>query len=228
MEIKDTLFIIPARGGSKGIPRKNIKLLNGKPLIYYSIDVARALTCDENICISTDDQEIIQVVENYGLKVPFIRPSLLATDNATTSDVISHALSYYEGINKQYNTIILLQPTSPLRKIYQITEAMKLMTPEIDMVVSVKISHASAVICHQNPKGFLELTFSKNGVQRQQISNYYEYNGALYIINVNSFKKFELIGLTKIIKYIMPDIDSVDIDTIIDWKLCESIIRDIK
>lgn len=116
----EILYIIPARGGSKGIPRKNIKLLAGRPLICYSIDVARALTSDENICVSTDDNEIIRVVEEYGLKVPFKRPDYLATDTATTNDVLLHALEYYEAQGKQYDVIVLLQPTSPLRKIAQL------------------------------------------------------------------------------------------------------------
>ena len=90
------LIIIPARGGSKGIPHKNIKLLNGKPLICYSIDIARQYTTDENICVTTDDNEIISVVEQYGLKVPFVRPAELATDTASSNDVLVHALNFYE------------------------------------------------------------------------------------------------------------------------------------
>ena len=83
------LVIIPARGGSKGIPGKNIKLLGGKPLIYYAIDVARAIVDDTHICVSTDDDQIIRVVEQYGLSVPFIRPTELATDTAGSSSACS-------------------------------------------------------------------------------------------------------------------------------------------
>ena len=108
------LYVIPARGGSKGIPHKNIKLLHGKPLIYYSIDIARSLTNDEHICVSTDDEEIIKVVSDYGLKVPFVRPRELANDTASTNDVLIHALKYYESIGKNYTAIVLLQPTSIL------------------------------------------------------------------------------------------------------------------
>ena len=85
------LVVIPARGGSKGIPHKNIKSLGGKPLIYYSIDVARQFTTDENICVTTDDAEIISVVEQHGLNVPFVRPAELATDTCGSSEVIQHA-----------------------------------------------------------------------------------------------------------------------------------------
>ena len=90
------LVVIPARGGSKGIPRKNIKPLAGKPLIYYTIDTARAIVPDEDICVSTDDDGIIQIVENYGLKVYFKRPDELATDTAGTYEVLLHALDFYE------------------------------------------------------------------------------------------------------------------------------------
>ena len=90
------LTIIPARGGSKGIPHKNIKRLNGKPLIYYTIDCARAICDDEDICVSTDDAEIISVVEKYGLKVPFVRPAELASDTTDTNEVLLYALDFSE------------------------------------------------------------------------------------------------------------------------------------
>ena len=88
------LYVIPARGGSKGIPRKNIKLLGGKPLIYFSIEVARALAKDEDICVSTDDEEIKAAVQQIGLSVPFLRPGELSTDTTATYDVLLHALKY--------------------------------------------------------------------------------------------------------------------------------------
>ena len=133
----NSLVIIPARGGSKGIPHKNIKLLAGKPLIEYTIDVARAIVPDENICVSTDDQKIIKVVENYGLKVPFVRPEELATDKAGTYEVLLHALKFYEDQGKHFDNVILLQNTSPFRNAEHVREALKLYSPEIDMVVSV-------------------------------------------------------------------------------------------
>lgn len=218
------LYIIPARGGSKGIPGKNIKLLNGKPLICYSIDVARELAGDEDICVSTDDLEIIKVVENYGLKTYFVRPAELATDVATTNDVLLHALNFFAKLGRNYDGVVLLQPTSPLRKGFQVSEALKIFNADIDMVVSVKLSHAASAICSENRDGFLELEFAKNVSRRQDMSTYYEYNGAIYIINVNSLKKFSMHGLPKKVKYIMPDIDSIDIDNMIDWRLSEMIL----
>ena len=132
------LVIIPARGGSKGIPHKNVKELNGKPLICYSIDAARQLTTDENICVSTDDDVIIKVVEDYGLKVHFKRPAELATDCAGTNGVLLHALEFYEKQGRKYDVVVLLQPTSPFRETKSLKEAVALYTSDIDMVVSVK------------------------------------------------------------------------------------------
>ena len=105
------LVIIPARGGSKGIPHKNIKPLNGKPLIHYTIDEAREIVGDEDICVSTDDPEIIKCVEDYGLKVPFVRPEELATDTAGTYEVLLHALNFYEKQGRHYEVVLLLQNT---------------------------------------------------------------------------------------------------------------------
>lgn len=221
------LYVIPARGGSKGIPHKNIKLLNGKPLIYYSIDVARQLTTDDHICVSTDDEEIIDVVENYGLKVPFIRPSHLATDTATTNDVLLHAINFYESKGDFYDVIVLLQPTSPLRNSTHVKDAINLYTNDIDMIVSVKESHAASVICKENENGYLEFCLNKEGLRRQDVPNYYEYNGAIYIINANRLKKVNLSGFTIKKKYIMDEVSSVDIDTEIEWQLSEILIRNI-
>lgn len=213
------LYLIPARGGSKGIPYKNIKPLAGKPLIYYSIDVARELTTDENICVSTDDDRIIEVVESYGLKVPFKRPSHLATDEATTNDVLLHAIDFYEKKGVFYDIVILLQPTSPLRKAIHIREALELYTEKLDMVVSVKESHVASVLCQEDEDGYLEFSLNRAGLQRQKVTKFYEYNGAIYIINVTSLKEKSLAGLKFKKKYKMDEESSVDIDQINDFNL---------
>lgn len=219
------LYVIPARGGSKGIPHKNIKPLNGKPLIYYSIDVARQMTTDDHICVSTDDDEIIDVVERYGLKVPFKRPNNLATDSATTNDVILHAINFYEAKGDFYDVVVLLQPTSPLRNPKHVKEAIELYTDDIDMVVSVKESHVASVICKENVDGFLEFCFNKSATRRQEVTSYYEYNGAVYIINIKRLIEKGLSGFTKTRKYIMDEISSIDIDIPLDWIVVESIIK---
>lgn len=219
------LYVIPARGGSKGIPHKNIKLLAGKPLIYYSIDVARTMTSDENICVSTDDNEIIKVVENYGLKVPFIRPKEYATDTATTEDVLLHTIKFYESQGKYYDVIVLLQPTSPLRKAEHVQESLALYCDDLDMIVSVKESHAATVLCNENMSGYLEMLINKNGARRQEVEKYYEYNGAIYILNVKKLKNCSILEMTKRKKYVMDQIASVDIDDLMDWIYCELILN---
>lgn len=218
------LYVIPARGGSKGIPHKNIRPLNGKPLIYYSIDVARQLTTDDHICVSTDDEKIIRFVENYGLKVPFKRPCHLATDTATTNDVLLHAINFYESKGIVYDLVVLLQPTSPLRKAIHVEEALSLYTDSLDMIVSVKESHAVSVICKENEDGFLEFCHNQTALRRQELSSYYEYNGAIYIINIKRLKEKSLSGFTIKMKYLMDEISSIDIDTMVDWKISEIFI----
>lgn len=224
----NTLIIIPARGGSKGLPGKNIRPLCGKPLITYSIDLARAITSDENICVSTDDKKIIETVEAYGLKVPFVRPAKLATDTASTNDVLLHALDYYESQGRKYDQILLLQPTSPLRKIEEVKEAMELYRVDIDMVVSVTKSHAPAVLCSDNEDGYVDLVYNKEAVGRQGLPTFYEFNGAIYVINVGALREKGLGGFDKRIKYVMPKESSIDIDDIYDFLLIETILKNRK
>jgi len=220
-----SLFVIPARGGSKGIPSKNIKPLAGKPLIKYSIDIARQFVDDSLICITTDDEKIIQVVEQYGLKVPFKRPDELATDTAKTNDVLLHVLDFYKNKNLFFDSIILLQPTSPLRTAEHVKQAILLYNDQLDMVVSVRKSHSATVICNENSNGFLEMTINKKALRRQEQDEYYEYNGAVYVINVKSLINKGLENFDKNVKYVMPEKNSVDIDTMIDWYLAETIIK---
>ena len=222
--MNDILVVIPARGGSKGLPGKNIKNLCGKPLIAYSIDVARAITSDDNICVSTDEKKIIDTVENYGLHVPFVRPAKLASDTASTNDVILHAIKYYEDKGKTFDKVLLLQPTSPLRTVKQVKEALSLYRNDIDMVVSVTISHAPAVLCKENEKGCIELIYNKKAEGRQKLPTFYEFNGAIYVINIEALKQKGLGGFDKSIKYVMPKKTSIDIDDIYDFMLVESIL----
>lgn len=223
--MEDILVVIPARGGSKGLPGKNIRMLCGKPLIAYSIDVARAITSDENICVSTDDSHIIEVVEKYGLKVPFVRPAEYASDTATTNDVLLHAVDYYEKQGKHYAKLLLLQPTSPLRKVEEVREAICLYRNDIDMVVSVTKSHAPAVLCNDNREGFVELVYNKSAQGRQSLPAFYEFNGAIYVINIEALKQKGLAGFDKRIKYVMPKETSIDIDDIYDFMLVENILK---
>lgn len=226
-KLTDTLFVIPARGGSKGLPGKNIKELCGKPLIAYSIDVAREFVVDKHICVSTDSEEIKRVVESYGLYVPFLRPDYLGTDTATTNDVLVHSVNFFKEQGFEYKKLVLLQPTSPLRTSQDVQGAMDLYRDDIDMVVTVMKSHSPAVLCSENEDGFVELVYNKNAASRQQLQDMYEFNGAVYVINIQALLDKGLSMFTKRVKYVMSKEHSVDIDDIYDFKLVETILKGI-
>lgn len=221
------LIIIPARGGSKGIPHKNIKPLNGKPLIQYTIDVARQIAPDEDICVSTDDLEIIKVVEDYGLKVPFIRPAELATDTAGTYEVLLHAIDYYEKQGRKFDCVILLQNTSPFRTGTHVREALSLYCQDVDMVVSVNETRTNPYYnCFEEGEdGFLKKTIdNKLLTRRQDAPLTFEFNGAIYIFNTERLKQEHYGVFSKRVKYVMDELHSVDLDTMMDWHYAEFLI----
>ena len=219
------LVIIPARGGSKGVPGKNIKLLNGKPLILYTIEEARKAFNDDEICVSTDDEKIINVVEEAGLKVPFIRPIELAHDNSGTYEVLLHALKFYEEKNYYPDTLILLQPTSPFRTSKQIKEAFEEYSNDIDMVVSVKKTKANPyyILFEENESGFLEKSKNLSFKRRQDCPEVWEFNGAIYVINSKALKNGHINKFKRIIKYEMDERSSHDIDSLFDWDIAAAI-----
>lgn len=224
------LIVIPARGGSKGVPRKNIKVLGDKPLIQWTIDEARKIFSDKNICISTDDEEIKTIVEDNGLKVPFLRPKELATDYAGTYEVLLHAINYYENIGYYPDTLILLQPTSPFRTSEQIGEAIKYFNScnDIEMLVSVKETKSNPyyILFEEDSNGYLKKTKEANFTRRQDCPKVWEYNGAIYIINVKALKACAISQFTKVCKFEMDETSSHDIDTLLDWRIAEIIIND--
>ncbi len=219
------IALIPARGGSKRVPGKNIKELGGKPLIQYTIDTAREILEDKNIIVSTDSDLIKTTVENYGLEVPFIRPEELATDESGTQEVLLHALNFLEGKGHFAETLILLQPTSPFRNASHIKEALELYDKDLDMVVSVKETKSNpySILKEENSQGFLENSKNGNFTKKQDCPKVWELNGAIYIINVKSLKSKSIRDFTKVRKYEMDEISSHDIDTELDWLIAEAI-----
>lgn len=220
------LFLITARGGSKGLPGKNIKPLKGKPLLWYTIDFARQFTSDLNICLSTDSDEIISVANEKGLKVPFKRPDFLSTDSASSYDVIMHALNYYKEKGIFYNSIVLLQPTSPFRKKEFLDEMLSSYSESIDMVVSVKECHDNPYFSMFEDDELGYLTKSKSGLftRRQDAPKVYAYNGSIYLINVASLYMSNISDFKKIKKYLINDFFSLDIDNQLDWILAEALV----
>ena len=222
------LVIIPARGGSKGIPGKNIKLLDGKPLIYYTIEAARAVFDDELICVTTDDIEIKKCVEQIGLQLPFLRPAELATDEAGTYEVLLHALSHYEKKGYISDTIILLQVTSPFRTGAHLKEALNIYTYEMDMLISVKETKSNPYfnLFEEDANGYLIKSKEMNVKRRQDCPKVWEVNGSIYIINVTSLvKNNSFASFKKVVKFPMDETSSIDIDTLVDWNLAESLIK---
>lgn len=223
------LVIIPARGGSKGIPHKNIKPLGGKPLICYAIDTARKFTSDENICVSTDDDTIIKVVEDYGLNVPFKRPDYLATDNAGTNGVLLHALDFYEQKGNHYDVVVLLQATSPFRRVEDVIEAVNLYDKSIDMVTSVMPAKCNPYYdgFEDNAEGLLTISKGDGTIERRQDApKVWQQNGAIYVINPYQLKAKGLAGMTMIRKYVMDELHSMDLDNMLDWTIAEIMLEE--
>lgn len=224
------LYIIPARGGSKGIPRKNIKPLGGKPLICYSIDCARAAGApDSHIILSTDDAEIADVARSYGLAVDYTRPAELASDTAGSREVILDAMRWADTQGIEYDCVVLLQPTSPFRIAEDIVGALGLYSDEVDMVVSVKETSANPYfnLFETDPStGFLHISKGDGLLaRRQDAPKVWEYNGAVYVINPRSVRLMALGEFPRRLPYAMPASRSVDLDTPADWALAEALLQ---
>lgn len=223
-----TLYLIPARGGSKGIPHKNIRPLCGLPLIGYSINVARELADDADICLSTDDPEIAAVARSMGLEVPFMRPEALATDKSGSYEVMLHALDFYRDRGIDYDCLVLLQPTSPMRTADDVRNALSLYTPDIDMVVTVKEAASNPYYnCYEtDDDGFLHISKGDGTfTRRQDAPKVWEYNGAVYVINVASLRMMPLGKFTRRRMCPMDAARSVDLDTNLDWLIAEHLMQ---
>ena len=221
------LFVIPARGGSKGIPGKNIKPLGGKPLIAYSVEVARQLAPDSDICVSTDDPAIADVVREMGLEVPFMRPDYLATDNCGTYEVLLHAVKFFEKLGRRYDTMVLLQPTSPLRTADDVRRCLEAYTPDVDMVVTVVEAASNPYYnCYEtDADGFLHISKGDGSfVRRQDAPKAWEYNGAVYVINIDSLKQMPLSKFPRRRMVEMERRRSIDLDTPLDWMVAEAVV----
>lgn len=223
------LVVIPARGGSKGIPGKNIKLLNEKPLIAYTIGSAREVFQDDQICVSTDSIEVVRVVEELGLNVPFLRPDHLSTDQAGSIEVMIHAIEHFCKNGSSVDVVVLLQPTSPFRSSLHIREALELLDKSCDAVFSVKETKANpyTVLFEENSKGLLEKSKSGDFTRRQDCPVVWELNGAIYCIKVSSVMKARSFKHLNIKKYVMDAKSSIDIDTPLDWSIAQYLARKI-
>lgn len=226
---KSFLAIIPARGGSKGIPHKNIMKLCGKPLIAYSIEAARKSKYIDFILVSTDDEAIREVSMNYGANVPFLRPEELSNDEARSIDVVLHGVNYLKAEGEEFDYVILLQPTSPLRTYEDIDSAIELIVEEQgNSLISLCEVEENPILMRTLDDNKLNpiLRFEGDNLRRQDLPRYYIFNGALYINKTEMLFSENTFVNDNSIPFIMDKRKSVDIDTILDAKLAEYILEE--
>lgn len=228
---KKILAIIPARGGSKGIPHKNIMKICKKPLIAYSIEAAKESKYIDYILVSTDDTCIKEVSLSYGAKVPFLRPDEISTDRAKSIDVVLHGIDYLKEHNENFDYVILIQPTSPLRTSDDIDTAIE------SVIEANKDSLISVCECSENPilmrtieKEKLKpvLEFNGDNLRRQELPTFYVFNGAIYINKVDMLQNKKQFVDENTMPFIMDSKKSIDIDNMIDAKIAEMILKENK
>lgn len=222
---KNIIAIITARGGSKRVPKKNIKFLADKPLIAYTIEEALKSKYLNRVIVSTENKEIAEVSKKYGVEI-LKRPKELAQDNTPSQPVLEHAVAYLEKKeNYKPDIIVLLQPTSPFRAFYQIDEAIgKFLKGKYSSLLSVCPSLALIWRIDKGEPTALSYDYKKR-VRTQDKESEYRENGAIYITNYNVLMKKHNILDGKLGLYIMPEKNSIEIDTEFDFWLCEQMIK---
>ncbi len=220
------LAIIPARGGSKGVPKKNIKLLGEHSLLYYSFQSASQSVLLNKIILSSDDKEIIDVAKKLGLEVPFIRPENLALDTTSSIEVVQHAIDFFEKKGEIFDAICLLQPTSPFRKKGFIDQAIEMFIEKnTDALISVlKVPHEFNPhwTFLSNDNNILSIATGEKEIikRRQDLPNAYFRDGSVYITKVEVIKKGSFYGES--LSYLESDPDFyANIDTLEDWNKAE-------
>lgn len=231
MNNSETLIIIPARGGSKRLPRKNVKPLAGKPLICWTIEAAIKANLDARIVVTSDDDEILEIADVYESKGVYKRkrPDNLATDTASTVDAIVDVIESEKLLGNNPKTIILLQPTSPLRNEEDIRNAFHLYNDaeknsDRDTVVSVcEVDHPTAWVGSVRE----DMSFQGTKLLNKRSQDYekeYRLNGAIYVASVVQLLEVQSLFTEKLIGSIMPRVRSIDIDEEVDFKICEGLL----
>lgn len=213
------LAVIPARGGSRGLPRKNILLAKGKPLIWYSYEAAEGSSYIDSTILSTDDNEITEVAEKHGINVPFRRPSELASDTAGSVDVVLHAAAYFPD----YKYVVLLQPTCPLRITEDIDRCFELMelrsAPACVTIVEPKHKPEWMFTLDTDAKIHTYLNGMQPPSQRQKMASVYSLNGVVYVAKIEWLLEHRSFVAEGCIGSIMPATRSLDIDTEDDFRI---------
>lgn len=226
------IAIIPARSGSKGLKNKNIKELNGKPLIAYTIEAAIKSNIFDEIFVSTDSELYADIAKKYGASVPFMRSKELSTDSASSWSVIDEALHIYAEQGRKFDAFALLQPTSPLRQSEDIINAYNmLLEKQANAIVSVTETEHSPLWCGKLPpdKSLVNFFISTQANQRRQkLDQYYRINGAIYLVRTDYFKETKDIYKSKCYAYVMSRETSIDIDDNIDFVIATALEKYMK
>ena len=219
------LAIIPARGGSKGVPRKNIRLLGEKPLLAWTIHEANKSKYIDRLILTSEDEEIIKVAHNYGLEVPFRRPADLALDCTPGIDPVIHAI---ETLTEKYDFVVLLQVTSPLRTVVDIDNCIeKLVRNDAKACVAVTEADNSPYWMYKVGEGskLKPLFADEKFTRRQELPQVYSINGAVYVASCDWLIKNKDFITNETIAYVMPPQRSLDIDTELDFAIVEHLIK---
>lgn len=233
MEDLNVLGVITARGGSKGIPRKNIKELGGKPLIHYTIDAVNKSNLVTHSIVSTDGKEIADVAKSYGANIPFMRPKELAKDDTSHIPVMKHAIEEMEGIlGLTFDIVVIFQPTSPFRTAEDIDMTIqKLIDTGADSSVSlvelIGTDHPMKAKKMEGDKVEAYSMEEEEGVRRQDLPTAYRRSGAVYAIKRDIILGGSLFG-NKIVGHIVPNERSIDIDEPIDWVKAEYMLKELR
>lgn len=226
------IAIIPARSGSKGLADKNIKELAGRPLIAYTIEAALKSEMFETVMVSTDSARYAEIAREYGAEVPFLRSKEASSDTASSWDVVKEVLNKYIEAGKAFDTLMLLQPTSPLRTAQNIREAYEEMeAKEANAVVSLCEMEHSPQQCNALPEnlsleGFVRR--SSKGKRRQDMETFYRFNGAIYLVKTDAFRRNADIYSDRCFAYLMSRRESVDIDDEFDFVVAESLLLNME
>lgn len=223
------IAIIPARSGSKGLKNKNIKDLCGKPLMAYTIEAALESNAFDTVMVSTDSEKYAEIARQYGAEVPFLRSDVTSSDISSSWDAVEEVLVNYTDMGRQFDTFMLLQPTSPLRTAEHIIGAYRELTyKNANTVVSVCEADHTPEQYNVLPEshsldGFMKAEME--GKRRQDIATYYRFNGAIYLSKTQFFLKSKDIYAQDAYAYIMNRVDSVDIDDELDFVIAETVLR---
>lgn len=223
------IAIIPARSGSKGLKDKNIKELNGKPLIAYTIEAALDSKMFDKVFVSTDSQRYADIAIQYGADAPFLRSEANSSDSAGSWDVIREVIDKLKAMGEEYDEIMLLQATSPLRSQEDIVNAVNLLYEKKgEAVVSLTECDHSPIWCNTLPQDKCMDHFDREefkDMPRQMLPTYYRYNGAIYLVTARELQNTEHMLERNCYAYIMPQDRSIDIDTALDFLIAETIMK---